>query len=258
MNNSKMIKQRALLGVVLFLLGMCGVLSMLTMEIPLPEEVKTVLEEQFTAEQIKLLLLVNPTIIMIVSVIIGTVLYHKVNLRVPLIEKFLKISSVSIDKLNIVKYGLLGGLLSGISLRAISLLFSSLLPIEFLKLEESIQPTFVVRFLYGGFTEEIMLRFGLMTFIIWLISKVFKSLNSKTFWGGIIIAAIIFAIGHFPIVFQTIETPSFMLLTYILIGNSIGGVIFGWLYWKKGLEAAFIAHIITHLTMIFLESLIGL
>jgi formate/nitrite transporter FocA (FNT family) len=41
-----------------------------------------------------------------------------------------------------------------------------------------------------------------------------------------------------------------ILLTYILLGNSIGGVIFGWLYWKKGLESAMVAHVFAHVVMV--------
>jgi membrane protease YdiL (CAAX protease family) len=64
---------------------------------------------------------------------------------------------------------------------------------------------------------------------------------------------LVFAVGHFPIAFHAVGTPSSMLLLYILIGNTIGGVIFGWLYWKKGLESAFIAHILAHVVMLMGE-----
>lgn len=255
MNNFKEIKQRIILGIVLFLLGMLGILSMLSMEIPIPQEIEIVLKEQFTSEQIKLLLLINPTIILLISVVIGTILYQKVNLRIPLLERILKISSSPIELFKIVQYGVFGGVISGLFISIISISYSKFLPIEFLKLEEGIKTNIAVKLLYGGFTEEIMLRFGLMTFIVWLSSKIFGNSKPTTYWVGIIISAILFAIGHFPIVFQTVETPSLPLLSYIIIGNSIGGVIFGWLYWKKGLEAAFIAHIFAHLTMIFIQSI---
>jgi len=58
-------------------------------------------------------------------------------------------------------------------------------------------------------------------------------------------------LGHFPIAFQAIPNPSIGLLSYIIIGNTIGGIVFGWLYWKKGLESAFIAHIFTHIVLLF-------
>jgi membrane protease YdiL (CAAX protease family) len=100
------------------------------------------------------------------------------------------------------------------------------------------------------------MRFGLMTFVVWLGSKISNGTKSGAYWTGIIVAAIIFALGHFPIAFQAVENPTTVLLTYILIGNSIGGVIFGWLYWKKGLESAFIAHIFTHVIMVLAEPIL--
>lgn len=100
------------------------------------------------------------------------------------------------------------------------------------------------------------MRFGFMTLIVWLAFKVFKSLTPTVYWIGIIISSIIFGIGHFPIVFQTVAEPSAFLLLYVLFGNSLGGIIFGWLYWKKGLESAMVAYIFAHIVMVTLGYLL--
>ena len=92
-----------------------------------------------------------------------------------------------------------------------------------------------------------------MTLIVWISSKVFKGERPTAYWIGIVLAALIFAIGHLPVVFNTIEEPSIILLTYVMIGNSVGGLIFGWLYWKKGLESAFIAHMFTHVILVLAD-----
>jgi membrane protease YdiL (CAAX protease family) len=97
------------------------------------------------------------------------------------------------------------------------------------------------------------MRFGVMTLIIWILSKIFKRKVNWIYWFGIIIAALLFALAHFPVAFQALTNPSSSLLIYILIGNSIGGIIFGWLYWKKGLESAFIGHLITHIVLLSFE-----
>jgi len=245
------------LGLILFGLGLIGVLSILTMEIPLPPEAEAILKEKFTPQQIKMLILLNPTIILIVAVIVGTLLYQKVNLKVPLIEKMLGIENENLNTFNSIKYGILAGVLSGTLLSLVGLIFIPILPSEFLELGESLKPTLAVRFLYGGLTEEILMRFGLMTLIIWIASKIFKGTKPIVYWTGIIISSIIFALGHFPIAYQVVENPSMALLTYILIGNTIGGLIFGWLYWKKGLESAFLAHILTHVIMVMAEPMLN-
>jgi membrane protease YdiL (CAAX protease family) len=45
------------------------------------------------------------------------------------------------------------------------------------------------------------------------------------------------------------------MIAYVIIGNSVGGLVFGWLYWKKGLESAFIAHIFAHVAMVIIEKI---
>ena len=82
-------------------------------------------------------------------------------------------------------------------------------------------------------------------------------MNPAVFWIGIVFSAVLFAVGHFPVVYQAVGTPSPGLLTYILIGNSIGGIIFGRLYWKKGLESAVIAHIFAHVVMVLAEPIVN-
>jgi membrane protease YdiL (CAAX protease family) len=250
-------KQKVLLGLFLFGLGLIGVLSILTMNIPLPPEAEAVLKDRFTPQQIKILILINPIIMLIVAVITGSILYQKVNLKVPLIEKLVGIENNDLNPSNILLYGILGGILSGILLSLVGLLFNPILPTEFLELGKSLNPTLSARFLYGGLTEEILMRFGLMTLIVWLTSKICKGTKPIVYWIGIIVTSIIFALGHFPIVYQAVENPSMGLLTYIIIGNTIGGLIFGWLYWKKGLESAFLAHIFAHVIMVMAEPMLN-
>jgi membrane protease YdiL (CAAX protease family) len=249
-------KQKVILGLILFGLGIIGVLSILTMNIPLPPEAEAILNGRFTPQQIKLLTLINPTIMLTVAVIVGIVLYQKVNLKVPLIEKMVGIENDDLNTSNILKYGILGGALSGVLLTVVGFIFNPILPAEFLELGGSIKPSLAARFLYGGLTEEILMRFGLMTLMVWITSKIFKGTKPVVYWIGILVASIFFALGHFPIAFQAVENPSTVLLSYILIGNTIGGLIFGWLYWKKGLESAFLAHIFAHVIMVMAEPIV--
>jgi hypothetical protein len=253
--NQNMNRKKLYLGLILTILGIIGMASMLTMDIPLPADVVDILKEKFTPLQIKLLIFLNPGILLIVAVVVGTILYQKVHLKVPIIEKLVGINKEHLNLSEIIKYGIIGGVITGVLLTLAVLIFKPLTPSEFKELSESLQPTLAARFLYGGFTEEILLRFGLMTLVVWLNSKMFKGTKNITYWTGIILASLIFAIGHFPIAFQSVDNPSIILLTYILIGNSIGGIVFGWLYWKKGLECAFLAHIFAHVILVVAEQI---
>ena len=98
---------------------------------------------------------------------------------------------------------------------------------------------------YGGINEEILLRLFLMTLIAWIIFKIKKTEEGKPtsigMWLAIILASVIFGIGHLPTA-MTIATLTPLLTIKVIILNAVGGIIFGWLYWKKGLESAMISH----------------
>ena len=67
-------------------------------------------------------------------------------------------------------------------------------------------------------------------------------------WAAIIIAALAFGALHLPTVHAvTALTPAVVARTLVL--NALGGVVFGWLFWRRGLEAAMIAQASAHLAM---------
>lgn len=243
-------------GVVLFIFGLIGVLSILTMEIPLPAEAEAMLNENFSPVQVKLLLLINPAFLLLGAVIIGTLFHQKVGLRVPILENAIAKNGHQTDVISLIKYGVIGGIIGGILVLIIGYIFNPILPAEFKELGEKLKPSLAARFLYGGITEEILVRYGIMTFLIWILSKIFKEKPPFIYWLGILIAAIIFALGHFPIAYQAVGNPSTLLLIFILIGNSIGGIIFGWLYWKRGLESAIVGHIFLHIILVSYEAIL--
>ncbi len=244
------------LGITLFFIGFIGILSTLTMDLVFPEKIQIVIDKMFTPWEFKLISLINPTILLLIFVIIGTIIYDKVNFKLPIIESFISKKIKVSEKNEILKYGIIGGVISGILMTLISVIFTPFLPIEFIEIGEKFKPGIITKFLYGGLTEEILIRFGLMTLITWIIFKITGKLNPIIYWIGIIISAIAFGFGHLPLVYTLIETPKTELLLYIILGNSVGGIIFGWLYWKKGLETAMIAHIFAHILMIIGESII--
>ena len=245
------------LGLTLFIIGLLGILTMLTITIPLDSFPKEVLEK-ISPQTLKFIVLINPTILLLIAIVIGTILYDKVGLTVPTISSVLRIEDAKIKFIDQIKFGILLGLVTGILTTVIGLIFKNSIPQEFIEIGNKIKVTTIARFAYGGLTEELLMRFGFMTLVVWIIFKVNKKLNNSTYWTGIILASILFAMGHFPVVFSTVKHPTIELLAYVLIGNSIAGLFFGWLYWKKGLEAAFIGHIFAHVAMIIGEQIFQL
>ncbi|MGH1365873.1 MAG: lysostaphin resistance A-like protein [Calditrichia bacterium] len=245
------------LFLLLFFLGLLGILSLLTIQIPM-DSIPTEIAERFSPNELKMLTLINPMVLLIIALIIGILLFDKVNLQLPLLFPENDIEQSEKSFAETIKYGLFGGALSGSLIVCTGLLFQPYLPTEFNEASQKIELSIFARLLYGGITEELLLRFGVMTLAVWIVSKMTKALSPAVYWSGILISSLLFALGHFPIVFQTVESPSSILLSYILLGNSVGGLIFGWLYWKQGLEAAIIAHMATHIVMMLGESLFTL
>ena len=242
------------LGIALLILGLFGVLTMLTVTIPLDSLPKEVLDE-LSPQTLKYLVLINPTILLLIAVVVGTLLYDKVGFSVPTISSVLKIEKPKIKSIEQIKYGVILGLLTGILTTLNGLIFKTSLPQEFIELGNKIKITTIARIGYGGITEELLMRFGFMTLVVWVIFKITKKLGNSTYWTGIFLASILFAVAHFPMVFNAVQNPTISLLIYVLLGNSIAGLFFGWLYWKKGLEAAFIGHIFAHIAMIIGEQI---
>jgi len=246
-----------IIGILLFIAGFVGILSLLTMDIPIPEDARNTLPPSLSDAQIKILLLINPFILLILSVFAGTILYERTGLKLPVIEKLLIKTSDSYNIYDILKFGAFAGILAGILISGTGYLYSGYLPDEFVELGKTIKPTLAARFLYGGITEEILVRFGLMTFLVWIFIKISKQTSSIEYWIGILLSSFVFAIGHFPAAFQAVESPSLLMLSFILTGNGIGGIIFGYMYWKKGLEAAMTAHIFAHGIMLAAEYILN-
>lgn len=104
---------------------------------------------------------------------------------------------------------------------------------------------------YGGITEELWLRLGLMTLIAWGLWRLAARPVSPPgwiFWVAIALSALLFGLGHLP------AAAGVWPLTGVVIGrslllNGLLGLVFGALYWKVGLEAAMLAHFCADLAL---------
>jgi hypothetical protein len=93
--------------------------------------------------------------------------------------------------------------------------------------------------LYGGLTEEIVVRYGVMSLLLWLLIRVVR--GPAAYWSAIVGAAMLFGVWHLPGTAEVLPlTP--LVVTRTLVLNGLAGVAFGWLYWRRGLEAAMVCH----------------
>jgi membrane protease YdiL (CAAX protease family) len=97
----------------------------------------------------------------------------------------------------------------------------------------------------GGIDEEIELRLFAMSFFAWLGAFVFRKAGgtptSTVLWSANVIAAVLFGIGHLPLISAMAPLTGIIVLRTIVL-NGLLGIAFGYLYWKRGLESAMLAH----------------
>jgi membrane protease YdiL (CAAX protease family) len=98
---------------------------------------------------------------------------------------------------------------------------------------------------YGGITEEILSRLFFLTLLAWILSGFSHTKDQRptktAMWIAILGSAIVFGLGHLPATLVNNQF-SLMILARAIVLNGIPGTIFGYFYWKRGLESSMIAH----------------
>ena len=199
---------------------------------------------------LRLATLIQPAILVVALAALGAAAAPPVSLRAPAVE------------------ALLGGGLAGLALRRQlpAALAAALLTAAILTGFEAVTATLrerasaggmgdfavplATRLLYGGIAEEVMMRWGVMSLLVWAGWRLAQrpvAVPGWCYWAGIAGAAALFAVGHLPILFMLMPGPPAWLVALVLAGNFVPGAIFGWLFWRRGLEAAMLAHAGAHL-----------
>ncbi len=180
-----------------------------------------------------------------VAVFFGLFLAKRVGFGLPILEGMLKGEKQGAYLKSILWLSVGLGVGAAVLIVLFSLPFQSL-SVDFLKAEIAVPAwkSFLASF-YGGVAEEVLLRLFLMTLLTWITFKIKKTSDGNPtvlgIWLAIVISSVIFGLGHLPVTSGlTAITPVVVLRAIVL--NGIGGIIFGWLYWKKGLESAIISH----------------
>ena len=244
---------------ILWIAGISGVLSFLLVDIsallahlPVAAEAKM----PFSPLMLKLISLIQPAVLLSIAVFVGVALASRVGLFSPAAEAAADKGNVASALKPQIVPGLIGGLMGGIAIPLTWLLWKPFLPPVFVSRAEQLNkilPT-LTRLLYGGITEELLLRWGVMTLLVWLAWRLLQKGRGKPrvicFVSAIIISSVVFGLGHLPLASVLAVDFTVAIVSYIVVANSLFGLIAGYLYWKKGLEAAIIAHMLTHVVLI--------
>ncbi|APG64648.1 hypothetical protein LPB136_04375 [Tenacibaculum todarodis] len=180
-----------------------------------------------------------------ILVFIGLWVSSKTNLGAPVIARFFSKHTVSnlIDWKAILSSIVLATIVALILLGLFELQ-KELYPVVG-KMSRPTKPFYALVAFSAGISEEIMFRLGLMSLIIAIIQFIRKVDNptNKMIWTGIIISALFFGLIHFPLSKNFVELTPFSI-GVTMVGNLITGSTFGWIFWKRGLLVAIIAHIV--------------
>ena len=230
-----------------FFLGFLWILSILAVDFHLEKIIPAEKLAWFEKWQMSLLLMINPTILLTIATTVWVILYNKMGLKLSIFEKILGKNEPKTSGEKSIFIGIWAGIFAGFFIYFFGILMAPHLPEALFANNEM---PIISRIFYWWILEEILIRFGLMTFLVWIFYKIFKKKNIWIYGSAIIISSIIFGVGHLPVMKLLVWDLTTIIIFYTIFGNFIPGLIFGYLYYKNGLEVAMIAHIGTHIILI--------
>ncbi len=198
---------------------------------------------------LRALLLLNPLLLMTALAAIGAALAHRVHLR----------SRLAGDADATVAPGqaLLAGLGVAVVLAGVDAAVLDALGEAWRRAVDQARsapqgPALAIGVLYGGLAEEVMMRWGVLSLVAWAIVRLRRTPaaasappSAGTMGAAIVIAALVFAAAHLPATARIAPLDA-ALVARTLALNMLGGVVYGWLFWRRGLESAMLAHATTH------------
>lgn len=235
------------IAISLFGLGLVGIASLLWVTPPaLPSGL------EMSSATLRWITLVNPSILLIISIAIGTILKDTVGINLPILDPKEGQPLFPVFR-TLVNKGL--ALTSASSLGVFLIYLGTYWGFDPAYRDVINGPglPFLTRMLYGGITEEILMRYGLMTVLLWILKEINRPNSQVQFWIANILTSILFATGHLPALFNEVSTPSIWTLIYILAGNFWAGLCFGYAFWRHGLILAILTHMGFHIITYFLH-----
>ena len=96
-----------------------------------------------------------------------------------------------------------------------------------------------------------MLRFGMMTVVMWLLWKLWGRDSQRPDralgWLAIAVAALLAGAASVWLGSSLPDSLPRLLVLQLLVCESVYGLLAGVVFWRYGLEAAMLAHVVTYL-----------
>lgn len=232
-------------------LGVLGILALALQPLPAPLLAPDAPTAGLTPVVLRVLVLVQPLLLVTVAAAVGAGCAHRVGLRSRLAGTAARAGFGAV----LARAAALG-LLLGLALAAADRWWLTDLGEAAARLQAATLPlprALAIGLLYGGLAEEVMLRWGLMSLLAWLLLRLHRPTGSPReavltpAMAAVAIgsSALAFAAAHLPALASMVPlTPDLAARTMVL--NGLAGVLYGVLFWRQGLEAAMAAHAATH------------
>ncbi|WP_028274644.1 CPBP family intramembrane glutamic endopeptidase [Atopococcus tabaci] len=207
------------------------------------------MELPVSAQLLAVVNLVVPFLLGLIGILVGQKWAPKLGLRSLVYEKLDWNRSVADDFKRALPIALLGGAGVGLLILGFDWWMAPVLPDVFtFRIQAPGAWEFILELLYGGVAEELMLRFGFMTAMVYLFTRFGRAKSTLPYALAIFISAFLFALGHYSATASVTEMTNIVWFRMLFL-NGIGGLLFGWLYYRYHLEAAIVAHMSTHVAM---------
>jgi membrane protease YdiL (CAAX protease family) len=227
-----------------FILWVAGVVStLLALPYVFTLQHDVIVQTSLPLVHIVLLAVVQAGIALTIALFFGLKLAEKVG--IPVLELFGTCRGVRKNIRRVATLAVPLGVGVGIVIIFLDMFFSSSMP-TIKDVAQSIAPWKALLVApYGGIVEEILLRLFVMSLFAWLLGLLTRtkdiSKRAGNMWSAIILSSILFGLGHLPATASIVSITPIVVARAVLL-NGVGGVVFGWLFWKKGLEYGMVAH----------------
>jgi hypothetical protein len=104
---------------------------------------------------------------------------------------------------------------------------------------------------YGAINEEVLLRLVAVSLIVLWLQKIAKLRKQYAIIILIIVCAVIFGVGHLPMLYKLASMPNAFDIARVMLLNGFAGIVFGILYVRYSLISAMLSHFVTDVVIHF-------
>lgn len=231
------------LFLLLFLVGFFGIVALSFVSIPnIPPNT------DLSIETLRIITILQSAVFLIVSIFVGMRYGSKIGLGSPICENLIEKKDF---RAIFSKSYFMEILAVATAVTLLLITYELLASQQIITASNDIYVPLFAKILYGGITEELLIRFGLMSGVAYMLYLALKNRLQNgqkiSIIFAIIVSSLIFGVTHIPILQSTVGVLTFETTFLVLATNGMAGMLFGALFWRRGLEAAIFAHILAHI-----------